>query len=46
MSLRKMFDMLNRINHTPSFSKLDAKVIHHEKINAVITKDNGKKKKL
>jgi hypothetical protein len=46
MSLRKMFEMLNRINHTPSFSKLDAKVLHKEKINCVLTKENGKKKKI
>ena len=48
MSLKRMFDMLNRLNHAPSESdfKLNAKVRHKEKINAVITKDNGKKKKL
>jgi len=37
MSLKKMFEMLNRLNHTPSESdfKLDAKIKHTERINAV-----------
>jgi len=46
MSLRKMFEMLNRINKTPSFSKMDAKIKHNERINAVLTRENGKKKKI
>lgn len=46
--MKKLFELLNRINHTPSHSgtKLDAKVFHKEKINVVLTKENGKKKKL
>ena len=39
-SVKKWFEMLNRINHTPSVSdkfKLDAKIIHKESINAVLT---------
>lgn len=37
MSLKKMFEMLNRLNHTPSESdfRLDAKIKHTERINAV-----------
>ena len=47
MSLKRMFDMLNRLNHTPSESdfKLDAKVLHSEKINCIVTNAKGKKKK-
>jgi len=38
MSLRAMFEMLNRLNHTPSYSapKLDAKVKHKESINTIL----------
>jgi len=38
MSLRDMFDMLNRINHTPSKSHggIDAKVFHKERINVIL----------
>jgi hypothetical protein len=37
MSLKRMFEMLNRINHTPSESgfKLDAKVKHSERVNVI-----------
>jgi len=36
--MRKLFEMLNRINGTPSHSepKLDAKVKHKESINTVL----------
>ena len=42
MSLRGMFEMLNRINGTPSHSeiKLDAKVRHKESINVILRRDN------
>lgn len=45
--MRKLFEMLNRINHTPSISKfkLDAKIGHKENINVVLTKENGKTRK-
>jgi hypothetical protein len=41
MSLRKMFEMLNRINHTPSESngKMDSKIFHAERINTVLRSD-------
>jgi hypothetical protein len=41
MSLKRMFDMLNRLNHTPSESdfRLDAKVKHSERINTVLRSD-------
>lgn len=37
MSLKKMFEMLNRLNHTPSESgfRLNAKIKHSEKINII-----------
>lgn len=46
--MRKLFEMLNRINHTPSHSesKMDAKVFHKESIDVILTKENGKKKRL
>lgn len=46
--MRKLFEMLNRINHTPSMSKfkLDAKVGHKESVSIIITKENGKRKKV
>jgi hypothetical protein len=36
--MRKLFEMLNRINGTPSHSepKLDAKVRHKESVNTVL----------
>lgn len=36
--MRKLFEMLNRINGTPSYSepKLDAKVRHKETVNTVL----------
>tara|TARA_B100000029_G_scaffold264040_1_gene260202 strand:+ start:1291 stop:1422 length:132 start_codon:yes stop_codon:yes gene_type:complete len=36
-SLKKMFEMLNRLNNTPSASdfRLDAKVRHAERVNAI-----------
>jgi hypothetical protein len=42
MSLRGMFEMLNRINGTPSKSetKLDAKVLHKESIDVILRRDN------
>jgi hypothetical protein len=46
--MRKLFDMLNRLNGTPSISnkfKLDAKVAHKESIDVILTKSNGKKKR-
>jgi hypothetical protein len=38
MSLRAMFEMLNRLNHTPSKSHggIDAKIFHAERINVVL----------
>ena len=39
--------MLNRINNTPSFSnknKMDAKIFHAEKTNAILTSPDGKRK--
>lgn len=48
-STKKFFEMLNRINHTPSFSdkfRLDAKIVHHERINALLTKPDGKRVKI
>jgi len=41
MSLKRMFEMLNRINKTPSKSetKLNAKVRHKERINYVLGAD-------
>jgi hypothetical protein len=38
MSLRKMFEMLNRINNTPSKSHggIDAKIFHTERVNIVL----------
>lgn len=46
--MRKLFEMLNRLNHTPSKADfgLNAKVHHKESIDAIITKDNGKRKKV
>jgi len=46
--MRKLFEMLNRINHTPSKSHggINAKIFHKESINVILTKENGKKKKL
>jgi hypothetical protein len=45
--MRKLFELLNRINHTPSQSHngMDAKVFHKESLNVVLTKENGKTKK-
>ena len=44
-SIRKMFELLNRINHTPSKSnnKLDSQIQHKESSNAVLTSPDGKK---
>ena len=38
-SMKKVFDMLNRINHTPSISnkKSDSQIRHREIINGVLT---------
>ena len=38
MSLRAMFEMLNRLNHTPSKSHggIDAKVFQAERVNVVL----------
>ena len=44
--IRKLFDMLNRINHTPSLSnkfKLDAKILHAEHTNAILTSPDGER---
>jgi len=43
--IRKLFEMLNRINHTPTKSnfKLDAKIKTTERTNAVLTSPTGKK---
>ena len=37
--------MLNRLNHTPSYSnfKLDSKIIHKESTNAILTQPDGEK---
>lgn len=37
--------MLNRLNHTPSYSnfKLDSKIIHKESTNAILTKPDGER---
>jgi hypothetical protein len=42
MSLRDMFEMLNRLNHTPSKSHggIDAKIFHAEKVNVVLRGEN------
>lgn len=42
MSLKKMFEMLNRLNNTPSESgfKLNAKIKHKERINIILKSDN------
>ena len=39
-SLKKMFEMLNRLNNTPSESgfKLDAKIKHAESVNTILRK--------
>ena len=45
-SVKKWFEMLNRINHTPSVSdkfKLDAKIHHVEQTNAILTSPNGER---
>lgn len=36
-TLKKMFEMINRLNHTPSESsfRLDGKIKHNEKVNVV-----------
>ncbi len=36
--MRKLFEMLNRINHTPakSLDKMDAQIGHKENVNVVI----------
>ena len=41
----RVFELLNRINHTPSISnsKIDAKIKHKENVNAVLTSPDGKK---
>lgn len=41
-NIKKMFELLNRINHTPSESdfKLDAKIKHAERINTVLRSVN------
>lgn len=37
--------MLNRLNNTPSHSnfKLDAKIVHKESTNCILTKPDGEK---
>ena len=42
MSLRAMFEMLNRLNGTPSKSHggIDAKIFHAEKVNVVLRGEN------
>jgi len=46
--MKKLFELLNRLNHTPSESnfKLDSKIKTHEKTNAVLTSLNGEKKQI
>ena len=41
-SIKKMFEMLNRINHSPSTSErgIDAKVFHAERVNTVLRSVN------
>jgi len=43
---KKIFNLVNRMNHTPSQSnsKLDAKIQHKENINALLTSLDGTKK--
>lgn len=43
--MKKLFELLNRLNHTPSMSnyKLDSHIRHRERTNAVLTSPNGKK---
>jgi len=45
MNARKVFELLNRINHTPSISdsKTNAKIVHVESNNVVITSPDGVK---
>jgi hypothetical protein len=45
MTLKKLFEMLNRLNHTPSHSnfRLDAKIVHKESTNAIVTTPDGKR---
>lgn len=46
MTIKKMFEMLNRINHTPSESnsRQDSNIKHKEQTNAVLTSPNGEKR--
>ena len=47
--MKTLFELLNRINHTPSESKikLDAKIKHKESTNAVLTSlDSGVKTRI
>ena len=48
MTMRKLFEMLNRLNHTPSKSndKLNAKIGIGESVNALITSHDGHKTKV
>jgi hypothetical protein len=40
-----MFELLNRLNHTPSVSHndLDAKLRHKQKINAILTQPGNRR---
>jgi len=42
MSLRAMFEMLNRLNGTPAKSHggIDAKIFHAERINTILRREN------
>jgi len=44
---KRFFEFLNRLNHTPSKcgTRIDSKIFHKEKINVILTKENGKRKK-
>ncbi len=43
-SLRRMFEMLNSINHTPTKSGGNSTIGHKELINAVLTSHDGVKR--
>jgi hypothetical protein len=45
MTIKKLFEMLNRLNKTPSHSnfKLDAKIVHKEATNCILTTPDGKR---
>ena len=48
MNMRKLFEMLNRINKTPAISndKLNSKIGIGESVNALITSHDGHKTKV